>query len=404
MRMVFFCNEAPFPPNHGGRVDVWRRLRALKAADASVFLVFWCGDRADEQPSSETLSRIGEVVEDYRYFSISRSSCARAARLVRLWRWPSHVASRVLADSAWRTLLADARAFGPEAVWLDGLYAGVAATMMAEAQNLPMFYRSHNVEHLYMRRQVAKANSIRDRLAWGMNLPNLGRYETTTVRRSRRFYDISIDDLAYWGRLGMKHGEWLPPLIEPEFAARLSAQRSGDPNFDVGYLGNLFSPNNVDGVLWFLDQVVPRIRARIPRVRVSIAGSRPVEAVRRAASVNAVTLTEGPADVVPVLRDAKVLVNPVFVGSGVNVKSVEMLFSPAELVATSQGLAGLPGEVTKLFRRADDAEGFANAVIEAIAAFGPRRVDERAAACRLFSFSRGADLIASMRGSMGCEL
>lgn len=45
------------------------------------------------------------------------------------------------------------------------------------------------------------------------------------------------------------------------------------------------------------------------------------------------TLIENAPDAVAVLRDARVLVNPIFSGSGVNVKSVEMLIPERKMAA-----------------------------------------------------------------------
>ncbi|WP_323506363.1 glycosyltransferase [Glaciimonas sp. Gout2] len=397
MRLIFICNEAPYPANHGGRVDVWRRLCALKAAGVEIFLVFWSGDRRDEMPTEWALGAMREQVSGLNFYVIERSIFQRIIRLLRLFRWPSHVASRVLAAKDRAELLTLIQAFKPDAVWLESIYGGILASEVADAEDIPMVCRSHNIEHLYMRRQVAKATSLRDRLVWGLNLLHLHNFELATLRHATRFFDISIDDLRFWKDAGMNNGEWLPPMVDPIFAARLSSPREEEPNFDVGYLGNLFAPNNVDGVMWLLEEVIGRLRAVRPTLRIFIAGSRPVEKIIAAAHKHGVCLIMDPDDVVPILRDARVLVNPVFSGSGVNVKSVEMLFSPSQLVSTTQGLTGLPAEVTRHFRCADTPEDFSTQVLEALDAPDNDFTADRDAAREKFSSSRAEQLVRSMR-------
>lgn len=398
MRLAYFSTQMPFPPNHGGRVDDWRRLCALKAAGARIHLVTWCSDRPGERPEPSHLEALRGVAEVVHVWPIRRTLAERLVRLSRLPFWPSHVASRMPSAEQWAALESSLSVFRPEVVWQDGLYPYVVAQRTAQRWGVKRFYRSHNIEHLYFARQVARATSLRDRWAWGLNLHRLEEVERRALGEADAYFDISTDDLAYWQQQGYGRGHWLPPLVAPEFASRLSAPRVQPPGFDVGYLGNLNAPNNVEGVLWFVEQVVPRLLKERPQLRVRVAGSQPLEKVRAAvAQVPEVTLLENAPDAVEVLRDARVLVNPVFAGSGVNVKSVEMLFSPARLVSAPQGVAGLPGHVQACFAVADEPDAFAAAVLRALdedAASPGELGPERRRARGEFDFARMHDVLA----------
>lgn len=367
MRIAYFSCQIPYPPTHGGKVDDWRRLNAMKAAGAEILLVTWYSDLQGKAPQPEHMRALHTVADVVHVWPILRTWQERLRRLSRLPKWPSHVASRIPSPSQRKALNASLDGFQPEAVWLDALYPLVIATEVAQQRGLNLFYRSHNIEHVYMGHQVTRANTLRDKVAWGLNLPNLEKAERMAISQAHTFFDISTDDLAFWRAQGHMQGQWLPPLIEPAFAARLGAARETPAQFDVGYLGNLFAPNNVEGVLWFLQQVVPLVLSARPQTRLFIAGTNPVDAIKAAIeAMPAVTLISNAPDAVTVLRDADVLVNPVFAGSGVNVKSVEMLFAPAQLVATQQGVAGLPQHVKDCFVQAETAEGFAKAICQAV--------------------------------------
>ena len=115
-----------------------------------------------------------------------------------------------------------------------------------------------------------------------------------------------------------------------------------------------------------------------------LAGSRPTEAVRRLTAGDArVTLLADPASVAAIAGAARVLVNPVQAGSGVNLKSVEMLFSHAHLVSTPAGVQGLSADAVACFDVHADAAAFAAAVARGLRAEGdtaaaPRRLAARA--------------------------
>jgi hypothetical protein len=60
---------------------------------------------------------------------------------------------------------------------------------------------------------------------------------------------------------------------------------------------------------------------------------------------------------------ANVLVNTIKTGSGVQVKSLEMLMTDAPIVSTMQGVRGLPESVKQQFNICDTAQEFATAII-----------------------------------------
>jgi hypothetical protein len=59
------------------------------------------------------------------------------------------------------------------------------------------------------------------------------------------------------------------------------------------------------------------------------------------------------------------------------VKSVEMLFTPCQLVATPIGLGGLPEQVKKCFSQAENAQDFARLVLTAVENLKSINMNER---------------------------
>jgi hypothetical protein len=251
--------------------------------------------------------------------------------------------------------------FAPDVLWLDGPWFAVACRRLAGALGAPILYRSHNIEFRYIWKQARLAPRLRDRLAWSCACIGLRRFETRAMRDAAAVFDISMDDLRYWQGRSMAHLHWLPPL--PELAIRATA---GPPVAGgLVFVGNLSLPNNARGVQWLLAEVLPRVRARLPGAACRIVGSNPSPLVRQCvAGAAGVELCANVADTLPHILGARVLVNPVMSGSGVQVKMLDMLMSDAPIVTASQGTRGLPQDMRALFRIADDAEAFARAVCE----------------------------------------
>jgi hypothetical protein len=402
MRLVYFSCQMPYPPTHGGQVDDWRRLRAFKQAGADVTLVTWFSQVPGLEPLPAHLATLQSVASHVHTWGIGTSWPERLRRLWGMRKWPASLASRIPTPTQLAQLWATLDAQRPQAVWLDSIHPSVVARLTAQRYQIPLFVRSHNREYAYIRQQVDRASHWRTRLAWAMNLPHMQAAEREALACAHTVFDISVDDLALWRQEGLTHGQWLPPLVEPEMAKRLASPVSAEQHVDIAYMGNLFAPNNVEGVLWFLQTVLPLILNARPDTTVQIAGSKPVDAVVAAvAQCPGVTLTANVPDPTAVLRGARVLINPVFAGSGVNVKSVEMLFGQADIVSSPQGVAGLPPEVQACFKVATTAPEFAQAVLSSLN--GPADADARAQAraARLqaqaaFSFERAGQVLAFM--------
>jgi glycosyltransferase involved in cell wall biosynthesis len=395
-RLVVFAFDFPYPANRGGRADIWRRLLALKDAGCDVMLVCWVNADAALQPTEDEIRFVGAQVRHVLIHRIKRGPLEALVRLSQLWRLPSHVAARRIKGRAWNDLLELARTFNADAIWTEGPACGEAAEKLARTLSLPLFYRSHNIEHLYMARQAKAAVSLRDKFAWRLACIGLRRYELRLMRFAQRVFDCSIDDLAFWRALGVSHGEWLAPLPEAALAPAIAAAPAPDGRHDVLFLGNLTTPNNVRGVEFLLNDVLPRVLQKRPGARFTIAGSRPTAYVRSLlAAYPGVTFLENVPDAWALLQTAKVLVNPVRTGSGIHVKALDMLMTDAPIVCTSQGVCGMPEELRRLFHVHDDAAGFAAAIIAALEA---RTIDlaARRHARRLFSRAAITALVAQI--------
>lgn len=368
MKLTFIFNEMPYPPNHGGRVDVWRRIKAFKQAGVSLQFIAWQGDRPEAQPSAEQLKELSRYVDEIHLFTIGSDWVSRVRRVVNLSRYSSYVASRLIAGNELRSLREQVSQFNPSAIWLDAIYGGVLARQLATQQSVPFYVRSHNLEYQYIARQASLATNARDRLALTLGVLHLKEFETSLLRDCRRFYDCSFDDMQFWKSQGVSNGRYLPQTIEPEIDFAGSAHppvNAGE--FDIAFMGNLYSPNNVEGLLWFFEKVLPRVMKVNHGIRVLIAGSKPCDEIRSACGrFENVSLMPNPENSADIYRAGKVLINPVLSGSGVMVKSIEMVFFDGALVCTRQGVYGVPPEVKACFAMSDEPEVFADNILNAL--------------------------------------
>jgi glycosyltransferase involved in cell wall biosynthesis len=122
------------------------------------------------------------------------------------------------------------------------------------------------------------------------------------------------------------------------FAPDSSIQRD---KYTVVFTGKMSYHANVTAVLFFVQQVLPLIWEKEPKVHFQIVGKDPPEAIRQLAEDPRIEVTGTVSDIRPYLADATVAVCPVRYAAGVQFKILEALAMDTPVVTTTAGAAGL---------------------------------------------------------------
>lgn len=395
MRILVCAAYTPYPPAGGGRADIWRRIEAFVALGHSIMLVHQYDIDSPIAPKPEHFADIDHVVHARYSFPVHRSLGHGIRQLAKLWKMPWSVSKAIPTRGERRLADTAVRDFQPDLVWLDGPWLGETGQRYAAERGVPLVYRSHNIEHLYLRRQAKASSSRRNRIAWMLSAIGLKRYEFELMKKSSRVLDISLDDLGFWQAEGIDDVRWLPPL--PELA--VAGPPDGVIEGDIVFVGGLSLPNNVGGVRWLTDEVMPLVHARRPDLTLSVVGSsaRPDFAAELAANPMIRAYYDVPT-VYPHLFGAKVLVNPVATGSGVQLKMLDMLMTDAPIVSRAQGVRGLPPECVSQVDVADSAGLFADAIV-AHAGSATIDIQARERSRRFFTIEAVGEAIGGLRHS-----
>ena len=120
---------------------------------------------------------------------------------------------------------------------------------------------------------------------------------------------------------------------------------------------------NIDGCVWFADEILPLIRAEMPLVRFTIVGSKPTSEVIALGEREGIKVTGFVDDPRDYLRKAAVSVAPLRVARGIQNKVLEALAMGLPTVGTTSATQGVEGTPGQDFLVADTAEAFAKEVI-----------------------------------------
>jgi glycosyltransferase involved in cell wall biosynthesis len=132
---------------------------------------------------------------------------------------------------------------------------------------------------------------------------------------------------------------------------------------DVMFIGGFWHKPNEDAVLFFVEEILPLIRKRLPGVKFICVGSNPSKRLLALAS-DTISVTGYVQDVSPIFKGCRVFVSPLRYGAGMKGKIGQSMGYGLPVVTTTIGAEGigLVNKETALI--ADDPEEFAEAVIE----------------------------------------
>jgi glycosyltransferase involved in cell wall biosynthesis len=192
----------------------------------------------------------------------------------------------------------------------------------------------HNIESDLMAQRTASATSPRARLAMYTETQLLRRLEAHVGQR----YPVMVCTEADAQVLARNNAS----IVCKNGVFAGSVAPTGDrPKYSMVFSGALDWEPNVDGLFWFIEQVWPSVRARIPAATVTIAGRNPGPALITAADVPGITLLANPPVMATVLDAHGLGIVPLLNGGGSRIKILEYLAAGIDIVSTDVGASGL---------------------------------------------------------------
>jgi sugar transferase (PEP-CTERM/EpsH1 system associated) len=132
---------------------------------------------------------------------------------------------------------------------------------------------------------------------------------------------------------------------------------------DLVFVGALDYFANEDGVMHFVRDIFPAIRARRPEARIKIVGRKPGPSIRALAAIEGVDVIGDVEDVRPHVWGSRVFVAPLRIAQGLQNKVLEAMAANVPVVATPAAVRGIQGKAGEHYCIADSAQRFAGEVI-----------------------------------------
>jgi sugar transferase (PEP-CTERM/EpsH1 system associated) len=372
MHILWVKNELLHPLDKGGRIRTYEMLRRLRDHHRVTYIAL-----DDGATTADQRSRAREYCDELVLVPWRRSPLRGWRRGLAILRnvfssipfslapYRSRAMTRAIRE---RCTSGDDR---PDVVVCDFL---MPALSIPEGLPCPVVLFQHNVEAMIWERRTRVAANPILRLYMGEQWRRMRRVEREQCLRFDHVVAVSAEDAAIFrSAYGVERVSAVPTGVDTDFF-RPSGTVTRNPA-SIVFTGSMDWMPNEDGMVFFVDEVLPRIERAVPESTLTIVGRNPTARVRSLSERSPrVTVTGTVPDVRPYLEAASVVVVPLRVGGGTRIKIYEAMGMERAVVSTTIGAEGLDVTDGEHIVLADDPASFADAVIALL------RAPERAAA------------------------
>lgn len=371
MRLLWVKTDFLHPTTRGGQIRTLEILKRLHCRHEIHYVAF------EDLDSQEGAQRAHEYCTHFYPIphKVPKKSLATPAFVVELLRGlasPVPVTVRRWTSAAMRAKVVELdqrKRF--DAIVCDFLFC---AANIPDLNHAILF--QHNVEAQIWQRQASEAEGTPRRLYFRMQASRMAAYERRICQQVRRVIAVSDFDVRR-----MRENYQVRDIAAVSTGVDIGyfARREAVTLLaDLVFLGSMDWMPNVDGVRWFISEILPRIHAVQPGVRVAIVGRKPTPEIVAMAGPH-VEVTGTVMDVRPWLWGARLSIVPLRIGGGTRLKIYESMAAGVPVLSTSVGAEGLQVRDGENIAIADDAECFARRCIELLAAQSERdMIAERA--------------------------
>jgi glycosyltransferase involved in cell wall biosynthesis len=356
MRILWVKSDFLHPTTRGGQIRTLEIVKRIHARHEVHYMAYEASDNPEGlQRAAEYCTRAYPIPRDIP----QRRSLGFVAQFVgNLFSSMPLSLSRYHSAAMRKQINAALAEFPYDSVVCDFLFP---APNFEHLENCLLF--QHNVETMIWRRHTENAPDPVRKRYFRVQAERTFRWERRMCLEAGLVVAVSPQDAALMRDMfGVTRVTAIPTGVDIEFF-----RRPPDVPFkaDLVFLGSMDWLPNIDGVEYFIREILPLIRKRIPACGLAIVGRTPSAAIRALGERDpGIQVTGTVPDVRPWLWGAKVSIVPLRIGGGTRLKIYESMAAGTPTVSTSIGAEGLDVSHPGNIRLADTPASFADQCVE----------------------------------------
>ena len=226
--------------------------------------------------------------------------------------------------------------------------------------------RAQNVEFKVWESYLLGHNRLFEKVYLKIALRRLKKFELEMIHHLDGVINLSDEDRAIYQNIAPNTSFATIPIgLNSCKSIDLESREVKSSAIIVYHLGSMDWRPNLQGVLWFLTEVMPLLIERYPAVKIRLAGKEMPDEIYAFEGSN-LTVDGEVENAIEYQKDKAILIVPLLAGSGIRVKIIEAMSLGKSIVSTSIGAQGIQYTNGKNILIADDPKSFAKAIITCI--------------------------------------
>ena len=366
MRLLFLTPQLPHPPKQGTAIRNWGLIKSLSARHEITLLSF--------DDTNNISDKLRATCKEIHTIPLPQRTTLNRLRDLIISPLPDlahRLASKEFGDKL-QSLIINHKF---DALFIEGLE--LAPYLITNYQLPTTIFDAHNAETVLQKR--AYENDIRNikRLPVALysliQTHRLANFEARVCRAVTHVTCVSQEDAEALRALVPSLNPTVVPngiflsdyslTPQPPLLTLGLASGEGAKGVRLIFTGKMDYRPNIDAVIWFANEIFPKIKSEIPETQFVIVGQKPTQAVKSLESINGIKVTGAVDDIRPHIGGATVYVAPLRMGGGTRFKLLEAMALKKPIISTPIGAEGFAIQNGREMLLADAADSFAQAVI-----------------------------------------
>ena len=352
MRILHLFFKNPYPPVGGAEIVTYNTAKYLSKLGHHVTLL----------APVEKEKRVPELEKFCRWEPVEENTSTTVTGIVAsLPRKNPYVISKYYTDKILNRVEQILTEEEFDLAQIETLYPAQYGLEIKGKTNIPVILRQHNIESDLARDFYLKEPNPLVKPYRYIRYKKIRRYEAEEIQAFDRSVMITREDEKRLNRINPEASTSVVPAgVDTSYFTPEASEPEAN---SLVFVGTMYWPPNVEGVLWFKNKILPLVKERLPGVKLYIVGRNPTRKIKSLAD-SKVVVTGYVDDVRSYIARGEVFIVPLKSGSGMRIKILNAMAMGKPVISTSKGCEGIKVTDGRDIIIADEPEKFAEGIIK----------------------------------------
>ena len=337
MKILVLSNKPPYPTVDGGTFATFQLVNDLADAGNEVFVLSMVTSK-----HHSSLEEIPETIKQKINFQfIHIHADITFSGIVRNYLRSDlpYTAERFISKKFSSALVNVLNNYTFDLIQLEGLYLTPYLPLIRKESKIPVVLRAHNIEHEIWQRLSSKLKNPLKRIYLKNLTKRISNFEYDVIDKYDLLVPITKVDEKKFQRMGNSKPSVVIPVGINTDSTRIKSNK--EQKNTLFYLGALDWQPNIEGLLWFVKKVWPHIKADYPDLEFHIAGRNAPSGFHKLVADDRIIFHGEIPSAKDFILENKIMIVPLFSGSGMRVKIIEAMSYGKAVVTTRVGAEGI---------------------------------------------------------------